>query len=132
MNHNFYKRILSIASVFGAIAVIMGAFGAHFLKSRLAANELETIKTGVFYLFIHTLATLLVYTLSKQGDQSSWLKLAGTSFLVGAAMFSGSLFVIGTASITGFPASMVGIVTPLGGLCFIAGWISLLVHSLKS
>ena len=132
MNSTFYRRLLSIASAFGAIGVATGAFGAHFLKSRLEASDLEIIKTGVLYLFIHTLATILVYTISRQGDQTRWLKLAGTAFLVGIGLFSGSLFVIGTSSLTGFPANWVGIATPLGGLCFIVGWISFSLHSLKS
>jgi len=131
MNSTFYKRLFAFTSALGATGVIVGAFGAHFLKSRLPAGDLDTIKTGVLYLFIHTLATLFVISISKQGSDSGWLRSAGISFVIGIGMFSGSLFVIGTQTLTGFPASAIGIVTPLGGLCFIFGWVSLLIYTIK-
>ena len=106
MNDSFFNRLQSLAGIMGAIGVIFGAFGAHFLKSRLDVGDLDTIKTGVLYLFIHTLATLF-------------------AFVFGSIMFSGSLFIIGTASLTGFPVSTIGFITPLGGLSFILGWIFL-------
>jgi uncharacterized membrane protein YgdD (TMEM256/DUF423 family) len=132
MNSNFYNRLFVVASAIGAIGVMMGAFGAHFLKSRLSAEDMETIKTGVLYLFIHTLATLFIISILKQNPDSGWLRRAGISFIAGIGMFSGSLFVIGTQSITGFPASSIGIVTPLGGLCFIFGWVSLMLYASKA
>jgi uncharacterized membrane protein YgdD (TMEM256/DUF423 family) len=122
MNDSFFNRLQSIAAGIGAIGVIFGAFGAHFLKTRLDAGDLETIKTGVLYLFIHTLATLLVCAQSRQQPDSRQLRMAGIAFIIGITMFSGSLFVIGTASLTGFPVSAIGFITPLGGLCFILGW----------
>jgi len=132
MNNVFYKRLLAVTSGIGALGVMLGAFGAHFLKARLDAGNLDTIKTGVLYLFIHILATLFIISMSKQSPGSSWLKSAGITFITGIVLFSGSLFLIGTQSLTGFPASAIGFITPLGGLCFIIGWISLLVYSLKS
>ena len=131
MNSTFYKRLFAFTSALGATGVIVGAFGAHFLKSRLPAGDLDTIKTGVFYLFIHVPATLFVISISKQGSDSRWLRNAGISFVVGIGLFSGSLFIIGTQTLTGFPASAIGIVTPLGGLCFIFGWVSLLIYTIK-
>ena len=67
----------------GAIGVIFGAFGAHYLKSRLDAGDLDTIKTGVLYLFIHTLATLFVCLRSKQQSGSRQLRIAGLAFVFG-------------------------------------------------
>ncbi len=131
MINAFYRRLFAVTSTLGAIGVIVGAFGAHFLKSRLPASDLDTIKTGVLYLFIHMLATLFVISLSKQHSDSGWLRIAGITFITGIVMFSGSLFIIGTQTLTGFPASAIGIVTPLGGLCFIVGWISLIVYAIK-
>ena len=125
MNDSFFNRLQSLAGIMGAIGVIFGAFGAHFLKSRLDAGDLDTIKTGVLYLFIHTLATLFVCLRSKQQSGSSQLRIAGIAFVFGSIMFSGSLFIIGTASLTGFPVSTIGFITPLGGLSFILGWIFL-------
>ncbi|HSF89107.1 MAG TPA: DUF423 domain-containing protein [Saprospiraceae bacterium] len=126
MNDSFFNRLQSVAGTMGAIGVIFGAFGAHFLKSRLDLSHLETIKTGVLYLFIHTLATLFVCLRSKQGQDTRLLRLAGIAFVTGCLMFSGSLFIIGTASLTGFPVSSIGFITPLGGLCFIMGWLFLI------
>lgn len=130
MNSTFFNRIQTLAAGIGAIGVIFGAFGAHFLKSKLPVGDLETIKTGVLYLFIHTLATLLVCALS-QHSPNRVLKASSLAFIIGTVMFSGSLFVIGTASLTGFPVSMIGFITPLGGLAFILGWI-LLIFSPKN
>ena len=130
MNSTFFKRLQTLAAIIGVLGVIIGAFGAHFLKSRLDATNLETIKTGVLYLFIHTLATLLVCAIAqRQQSQDRWLKLSGIAFITGIAMFSGSLFIIATRSLTDFPASTIGFVTPLGGLSFILGWLFLMVHS---
>ncbi|MBP7238603.1 MAG: DUF423 domain-containing protein [Saprospiraceae bacterium] len=131
MNNTFYRRLFAVTSTLGAIGVMVGAFGAHFLKSRLSTGDLDTIKTGVLYLFIHTLATLFVISISKQSPDSGWLRITGITFITGIVMFSGSLFAIGTQSLTGFPASAIGIITPMGGLCFIIGWLSLLLFSLK-
>ena len=130
MNNPFFNRLQSFAAALGAIGVIVGAFGAHFLKARLTDGHLETIKTGVLYLFIHTLATLLVCALSKHNPNRA-LKASGLAFMIGTVMFSGSLFVIGTASLSGFPVSMIGFITPLGGLTYILGWI-LLIFSPKN
>ncbi len=129
MNNIFYKRLLTIASAMGAVGVVFGAFGAHFLKSRLDTSDLETIKTGVLYLFIHTLATILVCGLGISGSPTRVLRASGLAFIWGIVLFSGSLFLIGTASLTSFPSSAIGFITPLGGLCFIAGWILLILHS---
>ena len=126
MNDSFFNRLQTVAGTMGAIGVIFGAFGAHFLKSRLDVGNIETIKTGVLYLFIHTLATLFVCVRAKQLPGSRQLRIAGLAFVIGMVMFSGSLFIIGTASLTGFPVSTIGFITPLGGLCFILGWIFLI------
>lgn len=128
MNNSFFNRLQSVAGAIGAIGVIFGAFGAHFLKSRLDASNLETIKTGVLYLFIHALAILVVCVIGKQHQGSRLLRMAGISFITGIIMFSGSLFIIGTSSLTGFPSSYIGFITPLGGLCFIFGWVFLTFH----
>lgn len=126
MNDSFFNRLQPVAGTIGAIGVIFGAFGAHFLKSRLDVSNLETIKTGVLYLFIHTLTILFVCVRSKQHPGSRQLRMAGIAFVIGILMFSGSLFIIGTASLTGFPVSAIGFITPLGGLSFILGWIFLI------
>lgn len=128
MNNIFYNRLIAIASLLGGFGVVVGAFGAHFLKSRLEATDLATIKTGVLYLFIHVIVTLIVCVIARTGAPTKWLRLAGVSFVLGIIMFSGSLFIIGTASLTGFPVSTIGFITPIGGLFFITGWIAMTVN----
>jgi len=110
----------------------MGAFGAHALKPRITPESIEVLKTGVLYLFIHSLACLLIASLSWFPGNTRLLKLAGMAFLLGITLFSGSLFIISTKSVTGIEIGFFGIVTPLGGLCFIMGWISLAMWSLKA
>jgi uncharacterized membrane protein YgdD (TMEM256/DUF423 family) len=132
MNKMFFNRLMAFASTLGAIGVMVGAFGAHFLKSRLPASDLETIKTGVFYLFIHVLAALFIFSFSQKDPSSRWLRVAGISFITGILLFSGSLFLLGTQSLTGWPVAAIGLATPLGGLCFIMGWAFLLFYAIRT
>ena len=103
------------------LAVILGAFGAHGLKDRLDAYSASVYEKAVFYHFIHALGLLIVPLLLKAGylspTQVTWV----CSFLLaGILLFSGSLYVL---AVTRVPA--LGIVTPLGGLSFIAAWLML-------
>lgn len=131
MNSNFYSKLLAIAAFFGVLGVCVGAFGAHFLKEKLDESSLEVLRTGVLYLFIHVIAILFVVVTGKNQPSSRLLKSAGILFGIGIFLFSGSLFLISTQSITGLTASYYGFVTPIGGLCFIAGWASLFVHAVS-
>ncbi|PWU02986.1 MAG: DUF423 domain-containing protein [Terriglobia bacterium] len=104
-----------------ALAVILGAFGAHGLKDRLDAYSLSVYEKAVFYHFVHGLGILIVSLLPKAGylsqPQSSWVCGLLTA---GIILFSGSLYVL---AITRIP--MLGAVTPFGGLSFIAAWLML-------
>ena len=131
MDDLFYRRLAALASLAAAIGVIVGAFGAHTLKTRIPLESLEVLKTGVLYLFIHSLACLLIVALPKSLPGNQSLKIAGLSFLIGIVLFSGSLFVISTQAITGIEIGVFGIVTPLGGLCFIVGWSCLFYWGFK-
>lgn len=131
MKSTFYKKIIAIAAAFGMIGVAFGAFGAHVLKSRLDVNSLEALKTGVLYLFIHVLAAVCMGILSLSLPSSRIIRSAAVFFLVGVFLFSGSLFLISTSDLTGFPSSYVGFLTPVGGLAFICGWVALLVFAIS-
>jgi uncharacterized membrane protein YgdD (TMEM256/DUF423 family) len=104
-----------------ALAVVLGAFGAHGLRSRLDAYQMGVYEKAVFYHFIHALGLLIVSFLPKTGTFSefatSWV--CGL-LLAGIVLFSGSLYVL---AVTGNRA--LGAITPLGGVCFIAAWIVL-------
>ena len=97
------------------LAVALGAFGAHGLRSRLDAASLEVYKTAVLYHMAHALALLAVAWLVSTGNARA--NTAGALFALGIALFSGSLYLL---SVTG--AKWLGAITPLGGLCFLAGW----------
>jgi len=106
----------------GALAVIIGAFGAHAFKSILAAKDtLQTFETASKYHFYHTLALLLTAILIGR-NQSSWLNYAAFSFTIGTLIFSGSLY---TLSLTG--QTKWGAIAPIGGILLVAGWVMLVI-----
>lgn len=125
------KRIIIIASVFGMLAVILGAFGAHALKSLLVPADLQVWKTAVEYQFYHTLALLFLSTFSR--SRSRLINLASWFFTLGIILFSGSLYLLASKDLLNMNQfSFIGLLTPIGGLFFILGWISLLIATLKN
>lgn len=125
------KQLIIIASISGMLAVILGAFGAHALKSLLEPSGLEVWKTAVSYHFYHTLALLFVSILpasnSKAANMAAWF------FSLGILLFSGSLYLISTKEILNIEQlSVLGPITPIGGLFFILGWFSLILVAIKS
>jgi len=119
------KSILTIAAISGLLAVALGAFGAHGLKSIITPEMLEVYKTGVQYQFYHTFALLAVGILMNF-NQSKALKWSATLFVIGMILFSGSLYVL---AISGVKA--LGMITPFGGITWIAAWFLLIVHCRK-
>lgn len=117
------KRMLVTIFIFGALAVILGAFGAHALESKISADSLAAYKTGVLYHFVHTLAALMVVMLWHHYKIRLY-KLVVLFFLVGILLFSGSLYLLTTREVTGLAIGWIGPITPLGGLFLIAGWIT--------
>jgi len=116
-------KFIRIAAISGALAVALGAFGAHSLKAVLDPDQLQTFETGVRYQFYHTLALLFVGLLMNS-HPSKALNMAGTSFLVGICCFSGSLYLLATRSLLGIEnLTILGPITPIGGLFFIIGWV---------
>ncbi|MEL6472063.1 MAG: DUF423 domain-containing protein [Cyanobacteria bacterium J06623_4] len=114
------RVFLAIASVLGALSVMGGAFGAHALKGKLSESALGSFETGVRYQMYHAIALLLVALLITQYPQVKGFGIAGWGFVVGVVLFSGSLYGLSLANI-----KALGPVTPLGGLAFIIGWLSL-------
>jgi len=117
-------NFIRIASVLGGIAVVLGAFGAHYLKSALTPEMLQSFETGVRYQFYHALA-IAICGLAFLFNPSGAIRAAASLFLAGVICFSGSIYLLSTRSLTGLESMVwLGPVTPLGGLLFIAGWIS--------
>lgn len=121
------SRIRQIAAIFGIIAVIFGAFGAHALKAQLSATALENWKTAVNYQFIHALALLLLATLPT----NRFIRLSAWFFALGIVCFSGSLYLLSIREILTINIAFVGPITPIGGLFFIIGWVFLFFSAFK-
>ena len=113
------KKALIIACLLGALSVILGAFGAHSLKEKLDPNLLESFKTGVRYMFLHTIVILVINSIKLLDNKT--LKLSNSFFFIGILFFTGSILAI----VMGVPAKLIWFVTPLGGLILILGWLSL-------
>ena len=114
------RIFLTIASMFGGIAVVFGAFASHALKDRLSANSLSIWETGTKYQMYHALALILVAILVSRFPDSILLMVAGYAFIAGVFIFSGSLYAL---TLTGI--KWLGAITPIGGLAFIIGWLCL-------
>jgi uncharacterized membrane protein YgdD (TMEM256/DUF423 family) len=121
------KSYLITASLLAALAVILGAFGAHGLKLIVPPETVTTFETGVRYHFYHSFALLATGILFDKG-RKSWMKFAGISFVLGILLFSGSLYLLTIIKATDTVGlSKLGIITPIGGLFFVAGWIALAI-----
>lgn len=116
------KTLLMVAAISGLLAVVIGAFGAHGLKGRITTDLMAIFQTGVQYHFYHTLALLLVGILMLQFPQISLLKWSGWLFIVGIVIFSGSLYALAITDI-----KWLGAITPIGGVAFIAGWLTMAI-----
>jgi uncharacterized membrane protein YgdD (TMEM256/DUF423 family) len=126
-----HRSFLTIGALFGALAVALGAFGAHGLKAIAPPETVTTFQTGVQYQMYHSLA-LLAAAIIYGKLPNKWIRWAGNCFIAGIILFSGSLY-----ALTGLMATEttglkgIGIITPFGGLFFIAGWLFFLVGSLS-
>ncbi|MBY0478729.1 MAG: DUF423 domain-containing protein [Chitinophagaceae bacterium] len=121
------NQFLKISFLLAALAVGMGAFGAHALRELLDERSLQTYQTAVLYQFFHVFALALTGLLMKQ-NHNSWYKRAGYLFITGIVLFSGSLYTLTFLKAAAVEAvSWLGAVTPFGGVCFIVGWVGLLL-----
>ena len=119
------RRWLFLAALMGALAVVMGAFAAHGLQAMLSERMLAVFETGARYHLLHALAMGLA-ALAARGRAARLASLAAALFLAGTLLFSGSLYVLAFTGVTAL-----GMITPLGGLSFVAGWIALALAALK-
>jgi len=119
------NKNLAITSIFGAIAIILGAFGAHALKTRLGVQELKSFETAVQYQMFHVIVLLFVNSYANFSVKTKNYLTA--IFLIGILFFSGSIYAI----TFGVSAKLIWFVTPLGGLLFIVGWLLMAYKFLK-
>ena len=125
------KTILIWAAIFGLIAVILGAFGAHSLKKIVSPDMLTVWQTGIQYQFYHSFALIFLSALSD--TKPKYLKISFYGFVLGILLFSGSLYLLALKDFLNAPwLKYLGPITPIGGLFFIVGWLGLLFGALKT
>ena len=121
-SHQHPNILLIIAAVFGGLRVAIGAFATHSLKSILTEQAMGWMNTGVQYQQFHALALLAVAILWKVQPSWNLLKQSGWSFIIGMVLFSGSLYAMAATDVRAL-----GMITPIGGLAFLLGWLLLVV-----
>ena len=122
-----HRTFLSLGAFLGGVAVALGAFGAHGLKEIVSPDAVMVFQTGVQYQMYHTLA-LLVVAIVYERRPNKWIQWAAYLFIFGILFFSGSLYLITSLHASGkVVPTLVGIITPFGGLLFICGWLGFLI-----
>lgn len=116
------KFVTFIGAISGFLAVALGAFAAHGLKHQLSPDMLLIFKTATDYQMFHALALVLVGISARQSP-GKYIKLSAFAFILGSLFFCGSLYILAF----GFP-KIIGVITPIGGILFLLGWLSLAIH----
>jgi len=120
------KLFMLLGSLNMFIAVALGAFGAHGLKSRLSEEMMSIYQTGNHYHMIHSLGLLLIALFYDRFNGIGLVNWAGWAIFIGIIIFSGSLYLLSTSGLR-----WLGAITPIGGLAFILGWILLALAAFK-
>ena len=126
------KQFFIIATILAMTAVILGAFGAHILKSALTPDQLDTFETGVKYQFYHAFALLFVSIFTRY-ISSKLILIAGWCFIVGVVFFSGSIYLLACKDFLNINdlAGILGPMTPIGGVFFILGWFFFMIAGIQ-
>lgn len=122
------KKIISTGAVLGMIAIILGAFGAHALTKVLFMEELSTFETGVRYQMYHALFLIFIGIINELSQKAK--KIIYNLVVFGVLLFSGSIYLLATNTLTSFDFKVIGFITPIGGLLLILAWVVLLFHTL--
>jgi uncharacterized membrane protein YgdD (TMEM256/DUF423 family) len=120
------KALLALGAVLAALAVALGAFGAHALKARLAPDALALWQTAAQYHFWHALGVIAAGLALLHFTDSGWLRAAGVLLALGIILFSGSLYALALSGV-----HWLGALTPFGGLAFILGWLAFALGALR-
>ncbi len=122
-----HKVLIACGGFGAALSVVLGAFAAHALKSRMPPETLATFQTGVQYQFYHALGVILVGLIAQFTKATAMVTIAGWLMLAGIVLFSGSLYIICFSGMRSL-----GIITPIGGTAFIVAWLLLAFGVLRS
>jgi uncharacterized membrane protein YgdD (TMEM256/DUF423 family) len=123
---SLWRHCLFVGALLMAIGVLLGAFGAHVLQAQLEPRRLASFQTGVHYQVLHALGLLIVGLVARSGGESARLRWSARLMIAGIALFSGSIYLM-----TAGAPRWLGMVTPLGGLSFMAAWALLAWHALS-
>jgi uncharacterized membrane protein YgdD (TMEM256/DUF423 family) len=126
---NYDKKIVASSAMLAALAIGLGAFGAHGLKNLISSEALISFETGVRYQMYHSLALLIIaFANAIPENTRRWVS---RFFVFGIILFSGSIYVLSLKEIITFNIAFLGPITPIGGLLLIGGWFRLLYGVLK-
>jgi len=123
------RKIISTAAILGFIAIILGAFGAHALKKVLTIEQLTSFETGVKYQIYHALFLLFAGSTNLISEKAK--KTLYYLVVFGVILFSGSIYLLATKNVTNVDFSVIGFITPIGGLLMIVAWGLLFLNILK-
>ena len=123
------RRIVLTGAFIGMLAIILGAFGAHLLKKYLSVDQLNTFEVGVRYQMYHALFLLFLSTRKDIAEKT--VKTIYNLVVAGVVLFSGSIYILATKSLTVFDSKIIVFATPLGGFLLIIGWAVLFLTILR-
>ena len=123
------RKIILVGSIFGVLAIILGAFGAHALKALLNENQLISFETGVRYQMYHALFLLFLGTTSFVTEKAK--KMIFYMVILGVFIFSGSIYLLASNDLISIDFKFLGPITPIGGLLLIGAWTALFLNILK-
>jgi uncharacterized membrane protein YgdD (TMEM256/DUF423 family) len=123
------KKIISTGAIFGMVAILLGAFGAHALKKVLSLEQLSTFETGVRYQMYQAFFLLFIGLMTDLSQKAK--KTIYNLVLFGVILFSGSIYLLATNTLTSFDFKAIGFVTPIGGLLLILAWGILFLNIIK-
>ena len=124
------KKIISTGAILGMIAIILGAFGAHALKKLLPIDALSTFETGVKYQMYHALFLVFIGILTDLSQKAK--KMIYNLVVLGVVLFSGSIYLLATNTLTTFDFKVIGFITPIGGLLLILAWGTLFLNLVRN
>lgn len=122
-----FPKYFVIGAINAALAIALGAFGAHGLEEALDEHYLEIFETGVRYHMYSALSLMIISLLAKQIGESKLVLAGGRLIFTGTVIFSGSLYIL---ALSGF--SKLGMITPIGGVCMLAGWVCIIRSAVKA
>ncbi|TMU83980.1 DUF423 domain-containing protein [Bacillus sp. BHET2] len=121
------KTFIIIGAINAFLSVALGAFGAHALEGKITQKYIDIWNTGVLYQMFHAIGIIIVGVLMGNVTPTSLLSWSGWLMLIGTILFSGSLYVLSLSGV-----KVLGAITPLGGVSFLAAWVLLIVFAAKT